>query len=537
MTNTKADTTIYTKSVKYNFNTYTYRGNGFISIIKYNYNGELLFIGDKDSNLISVIDTNNKKIIGNYEGHTGVVWCIDMCKNDLLVSGSGDMCVILWDIKSGKQIKKIKYKGIPKNVAISNDGKWLLVSIDTITKRSRNSLYLYNLDYLIGNTEGILCDNTEAKLVMEPESKITSINWLQSSVVLLSYEDGHIEFVSITNSDDIHSLINQSVINQPVINKYKLHDSSIKSISFNKDRTKIVSASIDKTSKVFDLEKREVELTITNNVPINSACFSPIKNIIMIGGGLDAMSVAFSSNNDLSIKFCSMKKGNPIGEINTHFGPIRHIEFNPNGTNFASSGQDGYVKIYSLCTEYIGSIELPKFDINDCVMNMKLNNVSNNQLINEVIKYIDYNINTSSKPVKIDEKKMIGTYNITNITPSKSTFGTIPISTVSNNTTVCTTGDTGAYNLKKVFEKYSSNIVEGGIKISNLPNTMTRNDLEEMFELYGRIKEKGIYIKNYNDDTIAYINYEDIESAKKAVSVMNGARYEYLVLRVELLLK
>ena len=530
MTNTKADI-VYNKSIKYNFNTCTYRGNGFISIIKYNYNGELLFIGDKDSNLISVIDTDNKKIIGRYEGHMGVVWCIDIYKNDLLVSGSGDMCVILWDIKSGKQIKKIKYKGIPKNVAISTDGKWLLVSIDTITKRSNNLLYLYNLDDLIG-------DNTETKLIMEPESKITSINWLQSSVIILSYEDGHIEFVSITNSDDIHPLINQ-----PVINKYKLHDSSIKSISFNKDRTKIVSASIDKTSKVFDLEKREVELTITNNVPINSACFSPIKNVIMIGGGLDAMSVAFSSNNDLSIKFCSMKKGNPIGEINTHFGPIRHIEFNPNGTNFASSGQDGYVKIYSLCTEYIGGKELPKFDINDCVINMKLNNDSNNQLINEVIKYIDYNINTSIKPVKIDDKKMTGTYNITNITPITpiTPITTItPITPVPNNTTVCTPGaigTAGAYNLKKVFEKYSSNIVEGGIKISNLPNTMTRNDLEEIFELYGRIKERGIYIKNYNDDTIAYINYEDIESAKKAVSAMNGARYEYLVICVELLLK
>lgn len=533
MTDTKADTIGYTKLVKYNFNTCTYRGNGFISIIKYNYNGELLFIGDKDSNLISVIDTNNKKIIGNYEGHTGVIWCIDICKNDLLVSGSGDMCVILWDLKLGKQIKKIKYKGIPKNVAISNDGKWLLVSVDTITKRSRNLLYLYNLDNLISNTEGTLSDNTETRLIMEPESKITSINWLQSSVIILSYEDGNIEFVSITNSDDLQPVL----INPLVINKYKLHDGAIKSISFNKDRTKIVSASIDKTSKIFDLEKREVELTITNNVPINSACFSPIKNVIMIGGGLDAMSVAFSSNNDLSIKFCSMRKGKPIGEINTHFGPIRHIEFNPNGKNFASSGQDGYVKIYSLCAEYVGNVELPKFDMNECVINMKLNNVSNNQLINEVIKYIDYNINTSTKPVKTDEKKSVGTYSVTNIASTPT-----PTLTLTPTTTVCDAeftgaGSVGAYNLKKVFEKYSSNVVEGGIKISNLPNTMTRNDLEEMFELYGRIKERGIYIKNYNDDTIAYINYEDIESAKKAVSAMNGARYEYLVLHVELLLR
>ncbi len=34
---------------------------------------------------------------------------------------------------------------------------------------------------------------------------------------------------------------------------------------------------------------------------------------------------------------------------------------------------------------------------------------------------------------------------------------------------------------------------------------------------------------------IAYINYEDIESARKAVSAMNGSRYEYMIISVELL--
>jgi RNA recognition motif-containing protein len=80
-------------------------------------------------------------------------------------------------------------------------------------------------------------------------------------------------------------------------------------------------------------------------------------------------------------------------------------------------------------------------------------------------------------------------------------------------------------------------MVEGGIKISNLPNTITRYDLEEIFDIYGRIKERGIHVKNYNDDTIAYINYEDIESARKAVSAMNGSRYEYMIISVELLNK
>ena len=489
----------YGKLVNHVFNTHTYRGNGFISIIKYNYNGDLLFLGDKDSNLITVIDIVNKRIIGNYEGHNGVIWCLESCKNDLLVSGSGDMCVIFWNLKTGEQIRKNKYKGIPKNLAISNNGEYLLISIDTISKRFPNVLYLYSIS-----------DNTELVL-MEPECKITSMNWLNNQEVLLSYDDGNIDFITITDNTFTSS-------------KYKLHETTIKSIAFNSDRTKIVSASIDKTSKIFNLEKREVELTIQSTVPLNSACFSPVRNVVMIGGGLDGLSVAFSVGNDTSIKFCSLKKGTHVGEISTHFGPVKNIVFNPNKTNFASAGHDGYVKIYSINSDYVGHMELPIIESSQDVANIKIKNICNNQLINESIKYIEYNFNAPKKNTIVEEKS-VGSYKVPTTLNASNTLNE------------STASSTGVYNIKKVIEKYSSNMVEGGIKISNLPNTITRYDLEEIFDIYGRIKERGIHVKNYNDDTIAYINYEDIESARKAVSAMNGSRYEYMIISVELLNK
>jgi len=504
----------YGKLVNHTFNTCTYRGNGFISVIKYNYNGDLLFLGDKDSNLITVIDTVNKSIIGNYEGHNGVIWCLDACKNDLLVSGSGDMYVIFWNLKTGEQIRKVKYKGIPKNVAISNNGEYLLISIDTISKRFPNVLYLYSLS-----------DNTE-RVLMEPESKITSINWLNAQEVLLSYDDGNIDFITITDNTFTSS-------------KYKLHETTIKSIAFNSDRTKIVSASIDKTSKIFNLEKREVELTIGSTVPLNSACFSPIRNVVMIGGGLDGLSVAFSLHNDTNIKFCSLKKGTHVGEISTHFGPVKNIIFNPNKTNFASAGQDGYVKLYSINNDYIGHMELPIVEPSQDIANIKIRNVCNNQLINESIKYVEYNFNAPKKNAIVEEKT-VGTYKVPTYTPMSKIVPTpvqesAPAPESAPEPAPESRSGPALYSIKNAVEKYGSNTVEGGIKISNLPNTISRYDLEEIFDIYGRIKERGITIKNYNDDTVAYINYEDIESAKKAVSVMNGSRYEYMIISVELL--
>jgi WD40 repeat protein len=267
----------------------------------------------------------------------------------------------------------------------------------------------------------------------------------------------------------------------------------------------------------------------------------------MIGGGLDGLSVAFSLNNDTSIKFCSLKKGTHVGEISTHFGPIKNIIFNPNKTNFASAGQDGYVKIYSINSDYAGNIELPNVESSQDVANIKIRNVCNNQLINESIKYIEYNFNAPKKNTIVEEK-VVGTYKVPTYTPTsvqgprqqpqqpqqQSQQPQQP-QQQSQQQSQQSQPVSGIYSIKKVVEKYGSNVVEGGIKISNLPNTISRYDLEEIFDIYGRIKERGISIKNYNDDTVAYINYEDIESARKAVSAMNGSRYEYMIISVELL--
>jgi hypothetical protein len=233
---------------------------------------------------------------------------------------------------------------------------------------------------------------------------------------------------------------------------------------------------------------------------------------------------------------------------------LTNIIFNPNKTNFASAGQDGYVKIYYINNDYAGHIELPDIIPSHDVANIKIRNVCNNQLIAESIKYIEYNFNAPKKNTIVEEKS-VGIYKVPTSSMSKTSPAPTPAPTTTPPTTTPTTAPTttaptttpttapttapptGVYSIKKVVEKYGSNVVEGCIKISNLPNTITRYDLEEIFDIYGRIKEKGIYIKNYNDDTIAYINYEDIESAKKAVSAMNGSRYEYMIISVELLNK
>lgn len=41
-----------------------------------------------------------------------------------------------------------------------------------------------------------------------------------------------------------------------------------------------------------------------------------------------------------------------IGRVKGHFGPINTLAFHPNGTEFASGGEDGYVRIQKFDPEY-----------------------------------------------------------------------------------------------------------------------------------------------------------------------------------------
>ena len=114
-----------------NIISYQYRGHGFMTIGKYNYNGSSIYIGDKESKKITKLNNNG---ISEFEGHCGVIWDLDITPDDrILVSCSGDLSIGFWDNKtlenSNKLIYRTQEKGIPKIVSIEKKLKLNLVAI------------------------------------------------------------------------------------------------------------------------------------------------------------------------------------------------------------------------------------------------------------------------------------------------------------------------------------------------------------------------------------------------------------------------
>jgi translation initiation factor 3 subunit I len=439
---------------------YVYRGNGFMTNSKYNKSGNLLFIADKDSKTITVIDTNTKIILGNYTGHNGVIWYLDVSDDSkTMISLSGDMSIIKWNLTNASH-KKIMVKSIPKYINIFKN--MYVVSFDPISKKSVSSFQIFNLD-----TDELLFSHEEEN----NQKKITTINFLDDNRLFTTFDNGfygvfEIESKSFTKLE-------------------KLHDNLIKSVSFNKDRTKLITSSIDSTCKIINLSDYKCEVVIENIVPCNYAVFSPVRNYVIVGGGIDAMLVSQNSNNDFTTRFYSAKSGKFISAIAGHFGPIRYISFHPDGKCFTTASQDGIVRLNYIDDEIPSTTtETLKF-IND---------------INIPLEYEEY-----KQIIKQEEKKECKLYTFT----SRTKY------------------------IEREREQERRDTF--AIKISNLPPDIEYHDLTELFEYFGRIKERGITIKKYNDDTVAFINYLDKSCAEKAFSNMNGYRMGYQIIKIEVL--
>ena len=487
-----------------------YRGHGFMTVSKYNNTGDTLYIADKESKVITAINTNDYSLLGTFEGHSGVIWNIDISEDDnILVSCSGDLTICFWKTSDGTLLHKTNEKCIPKYVTFQKKLQTNLFAIlcESITKKTPTYLLIYDLNDIINNDY-----NYKYKLEWNIDTKINVLLWFSEDTLLLGCDNGTL---ILRNINDLTGQNDK---------QYKFHESSIKSIVWNKLKNCILTASLDTTAKIIDIVKWEVKSIFKSTVPINSACFNHNDRKVLIGGGIEAINVAKTSNNDLNLKIYRTSDQKLINHINSHFGPIRYIDKSPNTKNFVTASQDGTVKIYFINDENDKN--------NDIVESVNKNNISskckfglylnqsNNTLLTDETNKIE---NLSWKPTKVKEQEKKNNW-----------IPGMPKPNIDNDSELFKINDMGIHNKINLFEK-NMNEQNSTIRITNLPYDIQIKDLADMFDLYGRIEEKGgIKIKNYDDTTMAFIKYVYPESALKAIDKMNGTPYEHHIIGVEL---
>jgi translation initiation factor 3 subunit I len=136
--------------------------------------------------------------------------------------------------------------------------------------------------------------------------------------------------------------------------KVQAHTKEIRSMQFSKDRSMLITASTDKTAKLWNTKTMECLKTYKSDRPLNSASISPLFNHVIVGGGQDAMNVTTTSSKvgHFEADFYHMVYQDYLGSVKGHFGPINSLQFCPDGKSYASGSEDGYVRLHHFDKNY-----------------------------------------------------------------------------------------------------------------------------------------------------------------------------------------
>jgi len=374
----------------------------------------------------------------------------------------------------------------------------------------------------------------------EENCKVTVMEWLNDTELILGCDDGSIYLADINNSDFI-------------VQKYEFHSSTVKSLCFNRDMTELLTASSDCTSKIISIISNpwEVKKVLDSSSPINCAVYSNNYRKILLGGGAEAMLVAKTSVNDLNLKIYNIKTSKFTTHISNHFGPIRYISHSKNSRNFTTASQDGTVKIYvhqdagirEVSTEGIpAEFEETKFLRNSTGIQEEVHlpnpGVSTEPTPTELLsKYLPFGI-ACDKPiselllkdeaVKIDLLHLKGKNKVV----EKTNF-VVGMNNPGSNY------DEDALFTFKSRDREEEYVIEDinkdnfTIRVTNLPNDVELRDLWETFEYFGRIEEKGVKLKYFQSDTVAFIAYTHKDCSDKAINAMHGKSMGYNIIHVD----
>jgi len=314
-----------------------------VTDVVYNRDGDLLFSCDKDGNTF-VWRSDNGERLGTYGGpNKRACNSLDVdrdCKN--LLSGWADGFIRLWDVESGKKLYEWNNDIVVRCVKFAhNDRKFLSIMDNVFGQKSM--IQVSDLPNEYGQFE----DSHKKGLLAQIQEESSSVK-VYKGIWTLDNQN-----IITCNSEGRVNVYNTET--QKKIKTITAHEGPIINIKHDKYCVHFVTASKDGKAKLFDMrDYREIK-TFEVGRPINCADISPIMEHVVMGGGERAEEVTTSgaTTEQFQVRFYHSIFEEELGSVLGHFGPVNSISFNPDGTSFASGGEDGYVRIRLFPKSYL----------------------------------------------------------------------------------------------------------------------------------------------------------------------------------------
>ncbi|KAL9088013.1 MAG: hypothetical protein Q9165_006354 [Trypethelium subeluteriae] len=305
--------------------------------VKYNKDGDIIFSVSKDHVICAWFSANGERL-GTYHGHQGALWSVDVDPTTtLLASGGADDTMRLWDVKTGKLLKTWDFHSSIKRVEFNEDGTKLL-GVTEKRQGAVSSIVVYDITVDVDAKQP---DEHSLRIVCQ-ESKATVAGFSYLSKFIISgHEDGTVTQWSMKDGlEELGATVHE---NEPITD-----------LQWSPDRTYFITSSKDKTAKLVTAHDLEVLKTYPTDTPLNSACMTPKKDYVILGGGQAAADVTRTSarQGKFEARFFHKIFEEEIGRVRGHFGPLNYVAVHPHGTGYCSGGEDGYIRVHHFDKPY-----------------------------------------------------------------------------------------------------------------------------------------------------------------------------------------
>ncbi|THG08746.1 hypothetical protein TEA_027107 [Camellia sinensis var. sinensis] len=111
------------------------------------------------------------------------------------------------------------------------------------------------------------------------------------------------------------------------------HKKTITSLTKSADSSHLLTGSLDKSAKLWDIRSLTLIKTYVTERPVNVVAMSPLLDHVVLGGGQDASAVTTTDHcaGKFEARFFGKVLQEEIGGVKGHFGPINALAFNPDG--------------------------------------------------------------------------------------------------------------------------------------------------------------------------------------------------------------
>ncbi len=267
--------------------------------------------------------------------HYGVIALAFSPSGEILASGGYDNKINLWNVSSGEHIET--FTNYPMGVT---DLKWL---------PDGESLVVAGGEYM-----GYIANHSQ------PEKYLQIMNTSDSGNILKQFV-GHTESVmSISISSDGNRLLSGSMDKSvrlwdidtgTQMHIFQDHTDIVTSVLFSNDQSSYISASLDGKVKLWNNQSSSVVNELQSEFPIWSISQSSLtyELAVAVDSDLhwqDIYWLTYGSMHDCSIQIWDLEKSKQVDELKGHENTIEAVKFSPDGEYLASVSWDWTVKLW-----------------------------------------------------------------------------------------------------------------------------------------------------------------------------------------------